>query len=313
MDNKLTILLYHGITNSKSKGIENFSKKHISDKDFKEQIEFISKSCNIISMDDVVDIVSSKEKYPPKAVAVTFDDGFRNNCTVAAPILDEFHVPATFYITSGIINTETMYWVDELEDCINLSLKPSLELSLNKKVVFDLTSVSKKIIALTEIKAFCKNSTNEIKNEIVRQVIDATGVIPSVNHSENYKKMSWKELRELNMSDLFTIGGHSLYHNILSKISPFEKLSLDIQISIALLKYNLDKEIKHYSYPEGQAIHYNDDVINCLKNNGIICCPSAIDGINDSSIDLFNLKRIMVAFMGREFLYKLNSTKNKHH
>ena len=114
--------------------------------------------------------------------------------------------------------------------------------------------------------------------------------------------MNWQELKAMNASDLFIIGGHSLYHNILSMISPFEKLALDIDTSLALLKYHLDQEITHYSYPEGQAIHYNQTVIDYLKQQGIICCPSAIDGTNpQDSLDLFHLKRVMVGFMGREF------------
>jgi len=302
--NTLTILLYHGVSDSESKGIEIYSKKHIPYKEFREQMEYISNNCNILSMDDVVEISSLNKKYPHNAVAVTFDDGFRNNFTVATPILSNYDIPATFYITSGIINTDIMFWVDKLEDCINLSSKPSISLRLNDIVEFDLTSNSKKIAALDEIKAFCKISSDDIKDSIIQSVIKQTDVLPSVTHAINYEKMSWKEVIALNESDLFTIGGHSLYHEILSKIPSSEKLLLNIQTSIDLLKYNLGQEIKHYSYPEGQEIHYNERVIAHLKQNGIICCPSAVDGINNPTIDLFNLKRIMVGFMGRSFPFE---------
>ena len=133
MSNELTILLYHGVTDTPSRGIENFSRKHISDTDFREQMRYISKHCSVLSMDEVADIAQSGKHLPPKATAVTFDDGFRNNYTVAAPILEECRVPATFYITSGIINTDIMFWVDELEDCMNLSTHPSIEITLDKK------------------------------------------------------------------------------------------------------------------------------------------------------------------------------------
>ena len=51
----------------------------------------------------------------------------------------------------------------------------------------------------------------------------------------------------------------------------------------------------HYSYPEGQKIDYNNDVIETLINNNIRCCPTAIEGTNNNNLgSLFNLKRITV-------------------
>ncbi len=104
---------------------------------------------------------------------------------------------------------------------------------------------------------------------------------------------------------LFTIGGHSLYHDILSEL-PVTRMQADIRISLDLLTYHLDLSIRHYSYPEGQASHFNDEVIACIKSHGIICCPSAINGTNCEKTDLFHLKRSMVGFMGNQFPKSLN-------
>ncbi len=306
MENSLTILLYHGVTDVESKGIENFSAKHIQAKDFDEQMKFIKQKYNVLSMDEVVEIHKNKDAYPPNSVAVTFDDGFRNNYSVAAPILEKYRVPATFYITSGIINTDIMFWVDELEDCINLTKESSINVSLgNNAKSYDLSTEKSKISSLVDIKSFCKKSSSPVKNNIIRQVIEQTGVQPSVTHAKNYEKMNWQELREMHQSDLFIIGGHSLYHDILSEIPSSKKLEMDISTSIALLKYNLNTDsVPHYSYPEGQEHHYNKEVIQYLKQYGVSCSPSAIHGINDRSVDLFNLKRIMVGFMGTAFPLK---------
>ena len=50
----------------------------------------------------------------------------------------------------------------------------------------------------------------------------------------------------------------------------------------------------HYSYPEGMEYCYSQTVIDKLKNGGILCCPTAISGVNNINTDLFNLRRIMV-------------------
>ena len=82
-----------------------------------------------------------------------------------------------------------------------------------------------------------------------------------------------------------------------------EKMKTDIKATLSLIDYNLNQKTKHFAYPEGQIHHYNDVVISSLIDFGIICSPSAIDGINFEE-DLFNLKRIMPNFMGREFPFK---------
>ncbi len=300
-NNELTILLYHGVTDTSSQGIENCSGKHVAAELFRDQMKYLSENCNVLSMDDVVSLFNEKKGYPSKSVAITFDDGFRNNYSVAAPILEKFKIPATFYITAGIVNTNLMFWVDILEDCLNLTEQSEIKIHLESEKTFPLVTQHDRIYALTEIKKYCKLVESDIKNLIINQVVAQSNVSPSIKHSNNYEKISWHELMELNKNPLFTIGGHSLYHDILSGITPKERLEKDISLSIDLLEYNLGTKIQHYAYPEGQYIHYNETVIEILKKKGIVCCPSAVNGTNTIEIDMFNLKRIMVGFNGTSF------------
>ncbi|HEY0740161.1 MAG TPA: polysaccharide deacetylase family protein [Chryseosolibacter sp.] len=305
-DNILTVLLYHGVTDSESAGIENNSKKHLPVDEFARQMEYISNHCVLLTMDEVVDLHHNKKPYPRNSVAVTFDDGFRNNLTVATPVLDAFNVPATFYITSGIINTDMMFWVDELEDCINLTDKGSIDVRLEKDTIFPVSSLQQKLDALLTIKAYCKKQAMGEKDRVVAAVKMQTGVTPSVNHSKNYEKLSWEELKEMSRRKHFIIGGHSLYHDILAAITPDERLVRDIEVSIKLLEYNLGQKITHYAYPEGQQHHYNERVIEILRDFGIVCSPSAIHGVNATGqFDLFNLRRVMVGFNGTPFPFEL--------
>ncbi len=298
----LTILLYHGVTDSKSYGIENWQGKHISSKKFKEQMQYLKSNCNPISVDRWLEYYNSKEPLPESSVIVSFDDGFRNNWEIAAPILIEFGLPAVFYITSGIVSTELMFWVDVLEDCLNLCEKPYINLKLDKVIKFSIKNDNEKFQALLKIKNWCKKVSSKKKDYVLEQVKEATGIEPSTAHANNYAKITWKQLKEMHDNRLFTIGGHSLYHNILSSLGN-KDLEHEIKYSLDLLKVNLGGSIQHYSYPEGQEIHYDKRVISLLKSAGITCSPTAICGINGPHDNPFHLRRIMVGFNGTPFPY----------
>ena len=300
--NHVIILLYHGVTRSKSIGIENYSNKHLNDFQFYEQMKYLKNNCNPISINEYLNFCKVGKGLPQNSVIVSFDDGFENNYSVAAPILEELKIPAIFYVASGVVNTTIMFWVDELEDCINKSKKSYINIKLDKEYNFQIDTNSRKIKAINRIKNYIKASKMVKINKILECVKNQTGVQSSVYHAENYAKITWDQLKEMNSNKLFCVGGHSLYHDILAYLS-LKRLKKEIQISIKLLEYHLGEKIRHYSYPEGQKEHFNLTTINLLKSNGIICCPSAIMGFNTLRTDPFRLKRIMVGFSDIPFPY----------
>ena len=55
-------ILYHGVTNVKSRGIENYAVKHIYQDNFYEQIKFIKKNLNVLSVNELSELISKKKK-----------------------------------------------------------------------------------------------------------------------------------------------------------------------------------------------------------------------------------------------------------
>ncbi|MGB5450910.1 MAG: polysaccharide deacetylase family protein, partial [Sedimenticolaceae bacterium] len=52
-----------------------------------------------------------------RTVSLTFDDGYADNFTVALPILEQFNVPATFFVASGFIDGGRMWNDSIIETC----------------------------------------------------------------------------------------------------------------------------------------------------------------------------------------------------
>lgn len=298
--NYLDILLYHGVTTQSPSGIINAHGKHMNVSEFKKQLRYIKEHCNPISLEEALFYHERGSGWPDRSVVITFDDGFENNYSIAAPLLDEFNIPAIFYISPGIINTEKMFWVDQIESIINFTNKSKLKVTMNKKEVFDLTSLDKKLKALTEIKRFCKKASRQVRNDIISMLSNDANHTPTILDSIDYKSMTWKQVNQISSNSLFDIGGHTMHHDILTSVS-IKSACSDIDETIESINKNLNINCRHFSYPEGQAEHFNQEIIKHIKTKNVKVCPSAIKGRVLKGDDPFYWKRTMPGFMGEPF------------
>ena len=77
---------------------------------FEWQMEFIARRFSAVNMDDIWRFLKGEKNLPPRAVAITFDDGFKDNVRVAAPILNRFGIPGTFYVLIGSVDQSKAPW-----------------------------------------------------------------------------------------------------------------------------------------------------------------------------------------------------------
>ena len=147
---KSYILLYHGVTDSESYGIENSSGKHIKAEEFENQMKWLSQNKEVVPLKQINETKDS--------VAITFDDAFKNVHDVALPILKKYDLPATFFITTGFVGTEKIFWVDKIEHMINYPKNPFIELDIDVKRVFSVSGDRNKLHTVNAIKHFLKKS-----------------------------------------------------------------------------------------------------------------------------------------------------------
>ena len=141
------ILMYHGFTDKKShESIENYKGNHINIVLFRSQIKYIKKNYTVISLDQYIESCTKGERLPKKSIIVTIDDGYKSNFTLAFPVLKEFDIPATIFLTTKFIYNKHFLWVDRLEYAINNTKKENLKLEIaNNKESFDLDTNNGKV------------------------------------------------------------------------------------------------------------------------------------------------------------------------
>lgn len=79
----------------------------ISCADFESQIAWMAKRFEFVSLDEVQRRVKERASFR-SAVAITFDDGYRENLEFALPLLLKRRIPVTYYVTAGnVVSGET--------------------------------------------------------------------------------------------------------------------------------------------------------------------------------------------------------------
>jgi peptidoglycan/xylan/chitin deacetylase (PgdA/CDA1 family) len=291
--NNFVIFLFHGVIEKNLFEVRNYTKKHILKKEFLKILKLLKKKSNILSLDEIFYCIKNNINLPKNACAITFDDGFENNYSLAAPILDDLNLPSTFYFSTDFIENNTMSWIDKIEYCIELKKKGEVYIPwLKRKISFN--SKKSKIILLDNIRYFVKNNFGFNINNFVNHFYDECN-IPIINNSNTNidKKINWKQTSILKNHGLFNIGGHGHDHLSLGLLSN-KQLTLQIKKSFSFFKKRINLDLKHYSYPEGRKIDYNKLVISRLKSRGIKLCPTAIEGKNNLNSSLFELKRVLI-------------------
>lgn len=76
---------------------------------------FFSKHFHVVSLQH---LVKNLEDGSPlnRDLAITFDDGYRDNYEYAAPVLTSMELPATFFVVTDFIDTEFVPWWDRSLD-----------------------------------------------------------------------------------------------------------------------------------------------------------------------------------------------------
>lgn len=74
-------------------------------------LEYKSKGYSFISIDNLTTLNTQHSTLNTKKwVCLTFDDGYRDNYTLAYPMLKRLGVPFTVYVTSGFIDNQLSMW-----------------------------------------------------------------------------------------------------------------------------------------------------------------------------------------------------------
>lgn len=200
----------------------------------------------IVSMDEMAAHVAA-----PRAgrfcVALTFDDGYRDNRDVALPILKRHGAPWTLYVTTGFADGAASLWWLELEEAIRRL--PRVTLTIGGRIVDeDARTPAEKQRAFTVVYAELRRQPEDALRRAVATLAAKADVDgPALARS---LCLDWDELRALAAEPGLTIGAHTLTHPRLAR-TPIHVAQPEMLESAYRIEHELGRPVRHFAYPVG--------------------------------------------------------------
>jgi len=297
------ILMYHRVTDLAA-DTYNLA---VSPTHFAEQMEIVRRTCTPMHLVDLIDVVADG-RLPNRAVAVTFDDGYRDNFSQAYPLLQAAGVPATVFVVSGKIDSPREFWWDDLERILLApkQVPAELQLDLNAQEYCWSTETPEERVATHQaVHALLSVQAIRKREETLDKLVDWSGV--GSTGRPVYRAMTTDELIRLAHSGLVHIGGHTVNHPVLSALS-IEDQGYEISEGRRRLEAILGQPIRTFAYPYGRAADWTDATATIVRDAGLCCAVTTIPGSIETGADPFRLRRWAVAnWDGRQFAQALES------
>jgi peptidoglycan/xylan/chitin deacetylase (PgdA/CDA1 family) len=229
----MRIVMFHGVGGY-----------HYSGTTFRAQMTWLRQHLRVVSLEAMITRMDEAGAELRRDTALTFDDGLRNNFTVAYPILKELGLPATFFVCPGLIDSRTWLWNHEARQRL-LRLDEARLLELSARLGCGPSSVE-------GVVDWMKSLPLERRRAAEDHVRMATQDFnPTEDERRHFDPMRWDDILALDPS-VITIGSHTRTHPILTTLDA-DQLQDEVVQSRVQLEGRLGRAVRLFCYPNGDA------------------------------------------------------------
>jgi peptidoglycan/xylan/chitin deacetylase (PgdA/CDA1 family) len=288
---QLLVLGYHGVVSRWHGDDQHTFRNTVSCEEFDHQLDVICRLFNPIGIDRLMASVSGEATLPERAVLVTFDDGYRNNLTNAAPLLEKHGVPALINVTTGYIGASVPLWPDEIE--LRIARWPHATIPMPAgEPPRDARTLQSRAAAAHHARERCKRIPDGDRRAYL-EVLRSVPIEPwDADTEERLAFLSWDEVRQLARRG-FDIGSHTVDHPILSRLTS-AALAYQLEASRDRIEREIGRACVSVAYPNGQPDDVSQEVETAAARAGYRLGFTVTDGFNAPGGNSFAISRVCI-------------------
>lgn len=229
-------------------------------------------------------------------LSFTFDDGYWDNVTHAAPVLEAHGVRGTFFVVTGLLGTQTAPWYDQLARAV-VRLADRTVPELSKHPTHD--DLAGKWIAehfrhrhglrLGHIVSDAKRLAPPVREEAIRRLNAAVGSLGAFDTHQD-RLMTPDDARRLAAAG-HEVASHTRTHPLLPQLTDEEALA-ELAGSRDDLAALIGGPVSSLAYPNGS---YDGRVAGLARRAGYAVAVTMRAGLNRPDADGLELGRVFVS------------------
>ncbi len=300
----VTIVTYHYVRDLKNSRYPAI--KGLTVSDFKEQLSYIKRHYEVVSMESILNAVVYGGDLPTNSLLLTFDDGYADHFNTVFPILDDLGLQGSFFPPFKAVLEHEVLGVNK----VHFILATVLDRKKLLREIFSELNVYRKsnkiesnqyfVDMITKDHRFDDRETLVVKRLLQREIPEKIrgGIVDKLFKkyvtsdeasfaSELYVTMD--QLRCMKKNNMY-IGGHGYSHSWLGRLNPIEQKK-EVKLMIKNLKaVGADTKRWVMCFPHAS---YNDSLIQILKENGCVVGLDVVQRVaNLDSDNTFLLPRL---------------------
>lgn len=260
----LNILMYHAVT-AGPPPLDDWC--FLPLRSFERQMAFLHRfGFNVVHLEEGVQALKD-ERLPPQSVAITFDDGYRDNVTIALPVLERYGFASTVFVVPGFTGTAKTLWPSRIDAAVEATRKTSVEIEGQR---FSTDSRAARVRAARDLQALIKRTFPGNPNDGAEIVERACGtpVNPDFAPDHPFAVLDAAAIRETARKGLMRFGAHTMTHPLLSALDD-AAVEAEIGGSVAAVAAASGQPCRTFAYPNGRYIDFDDRSLASLRANGV--------------------------------------------
>ncbi len=236
---------------------------------FEKQLRYLAKECRVVTFEKLLEEITAGAQIADNTVVITFDGGYLEQFAIAAPLLQRYRLPATFFPPTAYIGTRNYFWQDKIT--VGMTIFKNLELTIPAlsflddefysamKVHAPNGEITPRSIALL-INALSRATPTERLSAIylIGEMLNNVADLP-----QELCFMDWNHLRELQRRG-HHVGSIGHGYGLLKELTP-EELTADLIVCAESFGRERIPTLPIYAFPEGL---FTEPAIALLHSHG---------------------------------------------
>jgi peptidoglycan/xylan/chitin deacetylase (PgdA/CDA1 family) len=266
---RIHVLGYHRVVDRVVEGGPINAALCVSTDTFRRQMEQVRRHFRVLTLEEALAAVDGALPLSRDACAITFDDGYCDVYTRAAPILAELEIPAAVFVPSGFVGTTRRFTHDRLYAAL---------WRLGQRRAFSDGAPVGLVDALIQ-----RLSAVELE-DLVRELETRAGGIPTPD--DDTRVLDDRELRVLGQLG-WEVGSHTIDHVVLAR-----EPAARIEDQLLLPKIDLEgwtgRPCRYFAYCNG---YHSPLLVAALQRCGYQGAVTTYDRPNRAGGDRFRVGR----------------------